>query len=172
MEDKLNGNKRKNQYSKENLNKKLEIYTENEKNKSDIKENNDLNLKEVKISKKEKNKNNEIDDEEIFSEADNEKELEFQELLRRNLQRLVQTGKYVPAKGIWESTERVERLVRTAMGSLDKDAIRRDATDHDETAIPIHSKFDFDKKLAEMANYELLENRKVRHVPPQGQRRR
>lgn len=82
MEDKLNGNKRKNQYSKENLNKKLEIFTEKEKNNSDIKENNDLNLKEVKITKKVKNKNKEIDDEEISSEADNEKELEFQELLK------------------------------------------------------------------------------------------
>lgn len=98
--------------------------------------------------------------------------LEFPELLRRNLQRLIQTGKYVPAKGIWESTERVERLVRTVMGSLDMDVKRRGSTEHDHIRIPVHSKLEFDKKLAELANYELLDNRTVRHVPPQGQRQR
>lgn len=91
--------------------------------------------------------------------------LEFKELQRRNINRLLESGKYVPAKGVWDSSERVENLVQTVMGDLDRTALSQDDGGGD-VLVPIHSKFDFDKKLAQMANFELLENRTVRFVPP------
>jgi hypothetical protein len=106
-------------------------------------------------------------------------QLERIDLLRRNIQRLLETGKYVPAKAIWESADRVENLTETVLRDLDKKAMLRlqqqnmddDDDDTGETLTPplmMHSKFDFDRKLAQLANYELLKDRTVRYVAPPG----
>lgn len=100
------------------------------------------------------------------------------DLLRRNVQRLLETGKYVPAKGIWESADRVDRLTETILRDLDKETLLRlqqqgeddDDDDVGEALTPpivMHSKFDFDQKLVQMANYELAKDRTVRYVTPQ-----
>lgn len=106
--------------------------------------------------------------------------LEKIDLLRRNIQRLLETGKYVPAKGIWESADRVERLTETVLRDLDKEVMLRlqqqNQDDDDDTGesltLPqlMHSKFDFDRRLVQLANYELLKDRTVRYVAPPGKR--
>jgi hypothetical protein len=92
-------------------------------------------------------------------------------LLRRNVKRLLQTGKYVPAKAIVEATERVESLVTMACRELDKTAAAAAAgmVDNDgggDAYLPPHSKLALDVALAKMANYEMSPDRTVRFVPP------
>jgi hypothetical protein len=92
--------------------------------------------------------------------------LNFQELLRRNVKRLLVTGKYVPAKGMWDSSQRVQTFMQSVMRDLDR-AVDNNNDDDDggDVLIPIHSKLDFDKRLAQMANFEMMEDRTVRFVP-------
>lgn len=82
MEEKLNGNKRKNQYSKENLNKNIASFIEQGTDEINNLEGNELTLKENKMNKKNKKNKEDKEDDEILSEVDNEKEIEFQELLK------------------------------------------------------------------------------------------
>lgn len=92
--------------------------------------------------------------------------LEFRELLRRNVQRLMDCGKYVPAKGMWDTTQRVESFMQSVMRDLDKSVANLDDDDGGDVLIPIHSKLDFDKKLTQMANFEMMDDRTVRFVAP------
>ena len=92
----------------------------------------------------------------------------FDELLRRNIKRLLTTGKYVPVQAIWDSMERVERMVMTAVCQLDKAAAvasMKEEDDGGDTILPVHSKLDLDVVLANMANYEMGPDRKVKFVP-------
>jgi hypothetical protein len=95
-------------------------------------------------------------------------------LLRRNVKRLLQSGKYVPAKAIVEATERVESLVTMARRELDKTAMAAagvvDNDDNDDgggdASLPQYNKLELDVALAKMANYEMRPDRTVRFVPP------
>ena len=100
----------------------------------------------------------------------------FDELLRRNIKRLLTTGKYVPAQAMWDSMERVDRMVMTAVSQLDKATVAvtaaattiKDDDDDGDTILPVHSKLDLDVALAHMANYDMGPDRRVRYVPPRG----
>jgi hypothetical protein len=93
--------------------------------------------------------------------------LPFNELLSRNVKRLLATGKYVPAKGMWDSSQRVETFMQSVMRDLDRSVDNDDDDDGGgDILIPIHSKLDFDKRLAQMANFEMMDDRTVRFVPP------
>mmetsp|Transcript_12732 Transcript_12732/g.18717 ORF Transcript_12732/g.18717 Transcript_12732/m.18717 type:complete len:409 (+) Transcript_12732:122-1348(+) len=93
--------------------------------------------------------------------------LEFSELYRRNINRLLRTGRFVPAKAIWDASQRIDGFVETVLRDLDKHDEARRQDDGGDNVVPIHSKFEFDKVLTRMANFELRENRTVRYMPPE-----
>lgn len=74
--------------------------------------------------------------------------LEFRELIDRNLHRLIQTGQYIPCKVIDGLAVRAENLVTAAMQDIES---RNGST-----------KLDFDRQLALMAGFDLLDDRTVK----------
>jgi hypothetical protein len=95
--------------------------------------------------------------------------IDFAQLLRRNIKRLLENGKFVPAKGIWESSQRVDNLLQMVLQDLDKGAFDESNDDGD---LPIHTKLEFDKTLCRLANFEMDDNRYVKYVPPPTRRKR
>jgi len=97
--------------------------------------------------------------------------LEFPELYRRNLNRLLGTGRYVPGKAMWDSSQRIDGFVKTVLQNLDRESDAGCQEDSDlDRKPPIHSKFEFDKVLTRMANFELRANRTVGYMPPEASR--
>jgi hypothetical protein len=73
----------------------------------------------------------------------------LQELMRRNLSRLLQTGKYVPCRAMVEANDRVSNLVQSAQHNLPS---------------PTFSKLELDQELARMIHFEMNTNRTVRRM--------
>jgi hypothetical protein len=78
----------------------------------------------------------------------------LEELMRRNLLRLLQTGKYVPCRAVVEANDRVSTLVTSAL--------------QHNLALPPGgvscSKFELDQELARMINFEMKPDRTVRRM--------
>jgi hypothetical protein len=73
----------------------------------------------------------------------------LQELMRRNLSRLLQTGKYVPCRAMVEANDRVSNLVESAQHNLPS---------------PTFSKLELDQELARLIHFEMNTNRMVRRM--------
>ncbi|CAB9515374.1 HSPB (Heat shock 27kDa) associated protein 1 [Seminavis robusta] len=76
--------------------------------------------------------------------------LEFQELMDRNIRRLVETGRYVPSQVIWDMCGRVTEFLDGALRQLSEHSLENEPT-----------KFDFHRQLARLALFDLQENRTV-----------
>jgi hypothetical protein len=93
----------------------------------------------------------------------------WKELVNRNIQRFLSTGKYVPMKGIWESSVRVENIVQTVMRDIERYHANQER-DNDyvdnqkDLDVPLFSRWDVDRALAKLANYEMAPDRTVRSV--------
>jgi hypothetical protein len=90
-------------------------------------------------------------------------------LVKRNIQRFLKTGKYVPIKGIWESSVRVENLVQTVVRDIERyhSNYKMDPCMNDNERnpdIPLFSRWDVDRALAKLANYEMAPDRTVRFI--------
>jgi hypothetical protein len=98
-------------------------------------------------------------------------------LLRRNLKRLLETGKFIPARAIVETTQRIENLVKTAVHELDrsKTVLQKQQKQQDDeagdTLLPIHTKLELDMVLAKMVNFVMSTDRRVQYMPPATKRR-
>ena len=73
----------------------------------------------------------------------------LQELMRRNLSRFLQTGKYVPCRAMVEANDRVSNLVESAQHNLPS---------------PTFSKLELDQELARMIHFEMNTNRTVQRM--------
>jgi hypothetical protein len=73
----------------------------------------------------------------------------LQELMRRNLSRFLQTGKYVPFRAMVEANDRVSNLVESAQRNLRS---------------PTFSKLQLDQELARMINFEMNTNRTIQRM--------
>jgi hypothetical protein len=73
----------------------------------------------------------------------------LQELMRRNLSRFLQTGKYVPFRTMVEANDRVSNLVESAQCNLRS---------------PTFSKLQLDQELARMLNFEMNTDRMVQRM--------
>lgn len=93
-------------------------------------------------------------------------ELEFEELLRRNLYRMLKSGKYVPAKAIWDTSARVHNLCDMSIKQLDRQVPEDDGGDQ-----VVHSQLAFDQCLAKFCNFQMDQDRKVRFLAPPTKKR-
>jgi hypothetical protein len=75
----------------------------------------------------------------------------IQQLYKRNLERMLETGKYVPGRALVESHHRIHTFLTTAVGNLQRKYPNSQ----------YYSKLDLDQELARMVNYEMLPNRTV-----------
>jgi hypothetical protein len=112
---------------------------------------------------------------------------DVKDLLLRNLERLLRTGRFVPSLVIHTMHNRSQKLVKMALEQwriqLSREAATTEpANQQVENAsiamsapsaeTKILSKFDFDRILARLANYEMNQDRTVvPHTPPQRQNR-
>lgn len=71
----------------------------------------------------------------------------YTELIQRNMQRLVNSGRYVPAKAIWDAAQRVKTLIN--------DVSRQVREKNQQVPAYALTKFDLDSQLAELARFEL-----------------
>jgi len=81
-------------------------------------------------------------------------EVTLKELLRRNIKRLLTTGRYVPVRTIIETVERVRLLMKRVV-----DNITRNVTQNNHST-PV-SKLKIDKTLANLAGYYMYNDRTV-----------
>ena len=102
----------------------------------------------------------------------------FKELLRRNINRLLETGKYVPAKAIWDTSQMVRSLTVSVLKELDRDCFSEISEDGrnvgENGTLPTHSKLDFDKRLVARASahFRMLDDRTIRFSRPAKPRKR
>eukprot|EP00548_Thalassiothrix_antarctica_P015179 CAMPEP_0194175646 /NCGR_PEP_ID=MMETSP0154-20130528/9650_1 /TAXON_ID=1049557 /ORGANISM="Thalassiothrix antarctica, Strain L6-D1" /LENGTH=408 /DNA_ID=CAMNT_0038889523 /DNA_START=48 /DNA_END=1271 /DNA_ORIENTATION=- len=100
--------------------------------------------------------------------------LDFMELYRRNLNRLLETGKFVPAKAIWDTSQRLDTFLNTTiiqdLEKQNQNNMESKSITDDEKKNLQYSKLDFDKALARMANFEMKDDRTVKYVPPPGKK--
>lgn len=82
----------------------------------------------------------------------------LKELYKRNVMRMLRTGKFVPGRALVESHDRIQQLMETAVGNL-----QRQFPDYIEKEEPF-TKLQLDQELARMVNYELLPNRTVQRM--------
>jgi hypothetical protein len=75
----------------------------------------------------------------------------IQQLYKRNLERMLETGKFVPGRALVESHHRIHTFLTTAVGNLQRKYPN----------YQYYSKLDLDQELARMVNYEMLPNRTV-----------
>ena len=78
----------------------------------------------------------------------------YSQLMDRNIQRLVETGRYVPSKAIWDASQRVEKFIRDAV---------RQARDHKSRSAPEDeiTQLDLDRQLARLARFDMHKDRTV-----------
>ena len=93
-------------------------------------------------------------------------QLEFEELLRRNLNRMLKSGKYVPAKAIWDTSTRVHNLCDMSVKQLDRQVPEDDGGDQ-----AVHSQLAFDQCLARFCNFQMDQDRKVTFLGPPTKKR-
>jgi len=82
--------------------------------------------------------------------------ISFQKLIDRNIRRLYSTGRYIPVRSILEASIRIERLMTTA-------AEMKQSHDNSKKNI---TKFEFDSALANLAGFQMHQNRTVTRLPP------
>jgi len=96
----------------------------------------------------------------------------LQELMRRNVMRMLSSGKFVPGRALVESHDRIATFMETALDNL-----QRRFPDKQEN---VFTKLELDQELARMVNYEMGADRMVRRMrvktkkkrrPPPKQRR-
>lgn len=85
-------------------------------------------------------------------------QVSFRELVRRNVNRLLETGKYVPAKAVWDTLSRGTRLIESTLRDLDRKKGEGGDVDGERG---VHTKLEYDRQLANMLNFDLLDDRTV-----------
>jgi len=97
---------------------------------------------------------------------------DLQTLLRRNLQRFLQTGRYIPSKAIADAIIRTESLLASAAAEAKKhyERSREEGKCHDEYVLTdpknlIDAKFILDLELAKLAGFKLNPDRTVSSCP-------
>ncbi|KAL7464545.1 hypothetical protein ACHAXS_004881 [Conticribra weissflogii] len=98
--------------------------------------------------------------------------LDLQTLLRRNLQRFLQTGRYIPSRAIADAIIRTESLLASAVAEAKKEyeKSRQAGVCQDENVVtaPINvadAKFRLDLELAKLAGFKLNPDRTVSSYP-------
>ena len=87
-------------------------------------------------------------------------------LLKRNIGRFVETGRYIPCSAIADAMERVNSMVASAVAEANKEEIMSSSCcDRSNDA-----KFRLDYELAKLAGYSLHENRTVSCLSPSDNR--
>ena len=81
----------------------------------------------------------------------------YEELIHRNIDRLIRTGRYIPTNVIWDMKERTIELVDTAFESW----CQHEVTNSDSVS---RRKLRFHQSLAQLAGYEMNDDRLVRHL--------
>ncbi|KAL7528710.1 hypothetical protein ACHAXR_002588, partial [Thalassiosira sp. AJA248-18] len=93
-----------------------------------------------------------------------------QTLLVRNLQRLLQTGKYIPSNAIADAMVRVESLLTSAVAEANKEYPKEDDNGVTESKFSLsRAKFRLDYELAKLAGYRLNADRTVSSTHGNGQ---
>lgn len=80
----------------------------------------------------------------------------MRELMKRNIKRMLKTGKFVPGKSLVESNDRIENVLKIASDNLERRYPKNEQKDF--------TKLQLDQELARMVNYELMNNRTVRRM--------
>lgn len=79
-------------------------------------------------------------------------------LLKRNINRFVETGRYIPSSAIADATERVDSMISSAVNEAKKSGNHQDR--------PNDAKFRLDFELAKLAGYRLHADRTVSSLSP------
>lgn len=79
-------------------------------------------------------------------------------LLKRNINRFVETGRYIPSSAIADAMERVDSMISSAVNEANKSGNHQDR--------PNDAKFRLDFELAKLAGYRLHANRTVSSLSP------
>jgi hypothetical protein len=107
---------------------------------------------------------------------------DLKELLRRNVERFLKTGRFIPSQVIHAMSERSQNLAKMVADHWRQELASRylrgrASTDGglvpsgDVLALKRISKFEFDRVLARLANFEMNANRTVAHLHPPRQRK-
>ena len=83
----------------------------------------------------------------------------YSQLMDRNIQRLVKSGRYVPSKAIWDASSRVETLVSDAIGQVRHSKTRvADSNTTTATAATSVTKLELDRQLARLAGFDMKDD--------------
>jgi hypothetical protein len=98
-------------------------------------------------------------------------------LLQRNIQRYLMTGKYIPAKVIFDFSNRADSIISTAWQKVkkhnnnDSSSSSHDGDDLSDNDNEPNQKWKFDATLAKLANFEMHTNRTVTFIQPTAQKK-
>jgi len=89
--------------------------------------------------------------------------VDYHELLHRNLQRMVETGRYIPSNVIRDTSDRTEQMTEEVLCQIqERKNIQRGASAGNPTnATSIPSKLELDQQLARLMNFTMHKNRTV-----------